>query len=185
MFQKTGVNTARTLYVVKDGKPVFHISKGEVRREFGLLISKCHSTVGQDVTKDMEEFFQVFRAMFCWSSRMCPPPLIELLWLGVLVGSTYPTGLATTVLTWLGGLLPKIRACSTGDRGWVLNTTCTTASSFITMEGIQQVAIVDIHDTGRSHDRLRCAPVLSLLALLGGACRQASPEVEFTKKKNP
>jgi hypothetical protein len=57
LFQKTGVNTARTLYAVKDDKSAFHISKGEAPREFDPLISKCHSTVGQDVTKDVEEFF--------------------------------------------------------------------------------------------------------------------------------
>jgi hypothetical protein len=44
-------------YVMKNGKSAFQISKGEVPREFGQLMSKCHSAVGQDVTKDMEEFF--------------------------------------------------------------------------------------------------------------------------------
>jgi hypothetical protein len=59
-----------TTYVMKNDKSAFQISKGEVPREFGQLMSKCHSVVGQDVTKDMEEFW----AMFGWSSRTCPPP---------------------------------------------------------------------------------------------------------------
>jgi hypothetical protein len=46
-----------TTYVMKNGKSAFQISKGEVPREFGQLMSKCHSGVGQDVTKNMEEFF--------------------------------------------------------------------------------------------------------------------------------
>jgi hypothetical protein len=87
-----------------------------VRRRFGQLKSKCHSEVGQDVTRDVDEFFQVVQALFGWSSSTCHPRLIELSRLSMLAGSACPTGLATSVLNWLGRLLPKGRHCSTGSR---------------------------------------------------------------------
>ncbi len=132
-----------TTYVMKNGKSAFQISKGEVPREFSQLMSKCHSAVGQDVTKDMEEFFQVVRAMFRWSSRTCPPRPIELSRLSALAGSACPTSLATTVLTWLGGLLPKNRACSTGDKRWgVEYSFLHQGLQFYLYGDIQQVVIV-------------------------------------------
>ncbi len=132
-----------TTYVMKNGKSAFQISKGEVPREFGQLMSKCHSAVGQDVTKDVEEFFQVVRAMFGWSSRTCPPRPIELSRLSALAGSTCPTILATTVLTWLGALLPKNRACSTGDKRWGVEYSFLHQGLQFYLHGdIQQVAIV-------------------------------------------
>jgi hypothetical protein len=41
-------------------KTAFVINKGEVPREFGQLMAKCHSAVGQDATRDIDEFFQMF-----------------------------------------------------------------------------------------------------------------------------
>jgi hypothetical protein len=106
-------------------------------------MSKCHFAVGQDVTKDKEEFFQVVRAMFGWSLRMCPPRPIELSRLSALAGSPCPMSLATTVLTWLGGLLPKNRACSTGDKRWGVEYSFLHQGLQFYLHGdIQQVAIV-------------------------------------------
>ncbi len=50
--------------------------------------------------------------MFGWSSSTCPLWPIELSRLTMLAGCACPTGLANTVLTWLGGLLPKNRGVS-------------------------------------------------------------------------
>ncbi len=100
-----------TQYTRVDGKFAFVINKGEVPREFGQPMAKCHPAGGQDVTRDVDEFFQVVHALFGWSSRACPLQPIRLSRLSMLAGSDCPTGLATTVLTWLGGLLPKNRHC--------------------------------------------------------------------------
>jgi hypothetical protein len=132
-----------TQYTRVDGKLAFVINKGQVPREFGQLMAKCHPAVGQDVTRDVNEFFQVVQALFGWSSRTCPLRPIELSRLSMLAGSDCPTGLATTVLSWLGALLPKNRHCSTGGKRWGVEYSFlqTGLQSYLHGE-IQQVAII-------------------------------------------
>jgi hypothetical protein len=42
-----------TQYTRVDGKSAFAINKGEVPREFGQLMAKCHSSVSHAVTRDL------------------------------------------------------------------------------------------------------------------------------------
>ncbi len=72
-----------------------------------------------------------------------PPVTNKLSRLSALAGSACPTSLATTVLTWLGGLLPKNRACSTGGNRWSVEYSFLHQGLHFYLHGdIQQVAIV-------------------------------------------
>jgi hypothetical protein len=95
------------------------------------------------VTRGVDKFYQMVQALFGWYSRTCHPQLIELSQLSMLAGSACSTGLATTVLTWLGGLLPKNRHCSTIDKQLEVKYSFlqTGLQSYIHGD-IQQVAIV-------------------------------------------
>ncbi len=61
----------------------------------------------------------------------------------MLARSAFPTGLVTTVLTWLCGLFSKNRHCSTGDEQWGVEYSFlqTGLHSYLHYD-IQQVAIV-------------------------------------------
>ena len=81
--------------------------------------------------------------LFCWSSSKCLLWPIELSRLSMLAGCACPTGLANTVLTWLGGLLPKNRHCSTGDKRWGFEYSFLQTGLQSYLHGdIQQVAII-------------------------------------------
>ena len=106
------------IYCSVDGVSGFEIRRGEIPREFGQLMATLQTAVGQGVVQDFEQFFQVIHALYGWQSSSLPPRPVELQRLSMLAGSACPTGLATTCLTWLGGLLCKTRDSSTGDGRW-------------------------------------------------------------------
>ncbi len=101
-------------YMVQDGKSAFHISQGEIPSEFGdeqvpLCSWPRHHQRRGGILPSGPSYVLL-------ELTHVPPRTVELLWLSALAGIVCPTDLASTVLTWLGGIFPKNRACSTGDK---------------------------------------------------------------------
>jgi len=95
------------------------LHKGEIpAEEYGELMSAIGPAVGTGVTSDYASFFGIVAALYNEDRMPCGAP-VELDRLARLAGADHPqTGLVSQVWTWLGGVLPKHFACSTGDGKW-------------------------------------------------------------------
>jgi hypothetical protein len=95
------------------------LHKGEIpAEEYGELMTVIGPAVGTGIANDYTSFFSIVAALYREDRMPCGAP-VELDRLARLAGADHPqTGLVSQVWTWLGGVLPKYFACSTGDGKW-------------------------------------------------------------------